>query len=182
MTLRSFPVLSLCNSPCLVPDCSYGVEELLNALARLYDSLLPSLLEGFKVMPKSQSNAEASLDSTLSDIPLGIRMLSKRTVRFGWRLLHYCYLNDQVREHDAQTSTKMFPAKVEDPMIRGDILVQTLKDINREATYSSQVKHGNTFLQALESEFQLMSQIGDIRNKGTQWSSSIKCINNTCYI
>ncbi|CAD6210094.1 unnamed protein product [Miscanthus lutarioriparius] len=147
-------------------EMSYGVEELLNALARLYDSLLPSLLQGFKVMPKSQSNAEASLDRTLSDIPLGIRMLSKRTVRFGWRLLHYCYLNDQVREHDAQTSTKMFPAKVEDPMIRGDILVQTLKAINREATYSSQVNHGNTFLQALESEFQLMSQIGDIRNKG----------------
>ncbi|ONL94671.1 uncharacterized protein [Zea mays] len=147
-------------------EMSYGVEELLNALARLYSSLLPSLLHGFKVMPKSQSNAEASLDSTLSDIPLAIRMLSKRTARFGWRLLHYCYLNDQVREHDAQTSTKMFPAKVEDPMIRGDILVQTLKDINRESTYSSQVNHGNTFLQELESEFQLMSQIGDIRNKG----------------
>lgn len=126
-------------------------------------------------MPKSQGSGEASLDITLSDVALSIRMLSKRTVRFGWRLLHYCYLNDQLREHDIQTSTKMFPAKVEDPMIRGDILVQTLKDINKEATYSSQVNHGNTFLQSLESEFQLMSQIGDIRNKGTQSSSSVKC-------
>ncbi|WVZ55900.1 hypothetical protein U9M48_006501 [Paspalum notatum var. saurae] len=147
-------------------EMSYGVEELPNTLSRLYDSLLPSLLQGFKVMSKSKSNVEASSDSMPSDIALGIRMLSNRTVRFGWRLLHYCYLNDQLREHDVQASTKMFPAKVEDPMIRGDILVQTLKDINREATYSSQVNNGNTFLQALESEFQLMSRIGDIRNKG----------------
>ncbi|KAJ1298311.1 hypothetical protein BS78_01G443000 [Paspalum vaginatum] len=147
-------------------EMSYGVEELPNTLSRLYDSLLPSLLQGFKVMSKSKSNVEASPGSMLSDIALGIRMLSKRTVRFGWRLLHYCYLNDQLREHDVQTSTKMFPAKVEDPMIRGDILVQTLKDINREATYSSHVNNGNTFLQALESEFQLMSRIGDIQNKG----------------
>lgn len=151
---------------CASFEMSYGVDELLNTLSRLYDSLLPSLLQGFKVMSKSQSNVEASTDSMLSDIALGTRMLSKRTVRFGWRLLHYCYLNDQLREHDTQTSTKMFPAKVEDPMIRGDILVQTLKDINREATYSSQVNHRNTFLHALESEFQLMSRIGDIRNKG----------------
>ncbi|CAN6321026.1 unnamed protein product [Urochloa humidicola] len=145
---------------------SYGVEELLNTLSRLYASLLPSLLQGFKVMSKFQSNGEASPDSMLSDTALGIRMLSNRTIRFGWRLLHYCYLNDQLSEHDAQTSSKMFPANVEDPMIRGDILVQTLKDINREATYSSQLNHGNTFLQALESEFQLMSRIDDIRNKG----------------
>ncbi|CAL4929679.1 unnamed protein product [Urochloa decumbens] len=147
-------------------EMSYGVEELLNTLSRLYDSLLPSLLQGFKVMSKSQSNGEASPDSMLSDTALGIRMLSNRTVRFGWRLLHYCYLNDQLRGHDAQTSSKMFPANVEDPMIRGDILVQTLKDINREATYSSQLNRGNTFLQALESEFHLMSRIDDIRNKG----------------
>ncbi|ONL94675.1 Ubiquitin system component Cue protein [Zea mays] len=68
--------------------------------------------------------------------------------------------------NDAIVTLDSFVAKVEDPMIRGDILVQTLKDINRESTYSSQVNHGNTFLQELESEFQLMSQIGDIRNKG----------------
>jgi len=147
-------------------EMSYGVEELLNALSRLYDSLLPSLLQGFKVISKFHSNGEASPDSMLSDTALGIRMLSMRTVRFGWRLLHYCYLNDQLKEHDAQTSTKMFPANVEDPMIRGDILVQTLKDINREATYSSQLNHGDTFLQSLEKEFQLMSQIHNIRNKG----------------
>jgi activating signal cointegrator complex subunit 2 len=103
-----------------------------------------------------------------SDTVLGIRMLSKRTIRFGWKLLHYCYLNDQLKEHEAQTSTKMFPANVEDPMIRGDILVQTLKDINREAACSSQLNLGSTFLQSLESEYQLMGRIDDIRNKGTQ--------------
>uniref|UniRef100_A0A0A9DH47 Uncharacterized protein n=1 Tax=Arundo donax TaxID=35708 RepID=A0A0A9DH47_ARUDO len=146
-------------------EMSYGVEQLPNTLSRLYDSLLPSLLRGFKVMSKSQSNGEASSDNILSDIALGIKMLSKRTVRFGWRLLHYCYLNDQLREHDTQVSTKVFPAKVEDPMIRGDILVQTLTDMNREATNTSQVNHGNTFLQALENEFQIMSRIGNIRNK-----------------
>lgn len=146
--------------------CSFGVEELLNTLARLYDLFLPSLLQGFQFMSRSVSNGETSSDNILSDIVLGIRMLSKRTVRFGWRLLELCYLNDQLKEHDAQASTKMFPAKVEDPMIRGDILVQTLKDINREATYSSQENPGKTFLQALGKEFQLVSRIGNIRNKG----------------
>ncbi|KAL6867642.1 hypothetical protein ACP4OV_015666 [Aristida adscensionis] len=145
-------------------EMSYGVEELLNTLSRLYDALLPSLRQGFKAM--SESNGQMLPDTILNDIALGIKMLSKRAVRFGWRLLHYCYLNDQLSEHDAQASAKMFPAKVEDPMIRGDILVQTLKDINKESTYSSQVNHGNTFLQALETEFHLMSRIGNIRSKG----------------
>ena len=166
--LEILPCSSFCNGAYLLLDRSYGVEELLNTLSRLYDSLLPSLLQGFKVISKSQSNGLASPDSMLSDTALGIRMLSMRTVRFGWRLLHYCYLNDQLKGHDAQTSTKMFPANVEDPIIRGDILVQTLKDINREAYNSSQLNHGNTFLKSLESEFQLMSQIDNIRNKGKQ--------------
>uniref|UniRef100_A0A453IPI2 CUE domain-containing protein n=1 Tax=Aegilops tauschii subsp. strangulata TaxID=200361 RepID=A0A453IPI2_AEGTS len=142
------------------------VEELLNTLASLYDLLLPSLLQGFQVMSSSQSNGETSSESILNDIVLGIRMLSKRAVGFGWRLLEFCYLNDQLKEEDVQASTKMFPAKVEDPMIRGEIIVQILKDINREATYSSKGNPGKTFLQALQKEFQLMSRIGDIWNKG----------------
>ncbi|PNT77956.1 hypothetical protein BRADI_1g70890v3 [Brachypodium distachyon] len=151
---------------CTSFETGYGVEELLNALARLYDLLLPSLLQGFQVISSSQSNREASSDNRLKDIVLGIRMLSKRAVSFGWRLLEFCYLNDQLKEHDVQASTKMFPAKVEDPMIRGEIIVQTLKDINSEATYSSQGNPGKTFMQALQKEFQLMARIGDIRNKG----------------
>ncbi|KAM0860052.1 hypothetical protein ACQ4PT_046777 [Festuca glaucescens] len=144
-----------------------GVEELLNTLARLHDLLLPSLLQGFQVMSSSQSNGETSSDSIVTDIVLGIRMLSKRAVVFGWRLLEFCYLNDQLKEHDIQaSSTKMFPAKVEEPMIRGEIIVQKLKDINKEATYSSQVNPGKTFLQALQKDFQLISRIGDIQNKG----------------
>ncbi|KAF0899210.1 hypothetical protein E2562_015567 [Oryza meyeriana var. granulata] len=150
---------------CTSFETSYGVEELLNALPRLYDSLLPSLLHGFQVMSSSQSDGETTSDSIMSDIVLGIRMLSRRTVSFGWRLLEFCYLNNQLVEHDVQASTKMFPAKVEDPMIRGDIILQTLKDINREATYS-QDHPGKTFLQALEKEFNLMSRIGDIQKKG----------------
>uniref|UniRef100_A0A0E0KA87 CUE domain-containing protein n=1 Tax=Oryza punctata TaxID=4537 RepID=A0A0E0KA87_ORYPU len=150
---------------CTSFETSYGVEELLNTLPRLYDSLLPSLLHGFQVIYSSQSNGETASDSILSDIVLGIRMLSRRTVSFGWRLLEFCYLNGQLVEHDVEASTKMFPAKVEDPMIRGDIIIQTLKDINREATYS-QDHPGKTFLQALEKEFKLMNRIGDIRKKG----------------
>jgi activating signal cointegrator complex subunit 2 len=156
------------NGACVLLGCSHGAEELLNTLSRLHGSLLPSLIQGFKVVSKSQSNGETSPNNILSNVALGIKMLSKRTVRFGWRLLHYCYLNDQLSEHDVQASGKMFPAKVEDPMIRGDILVHTLKDMNREASFSSQVKHGNSFLAALEQEFQLMSRIGSIRNKGMQ--------------
>ncbi|XP_006649591.1 activating signal cointegrator 1 complex subunit 2 [Oryza brachyantha] len=150
---------------CTSFEMSYGVEELLNILPRLYDSLLPSLLHGFQAMSSSQSNCQTTSDSILSDMVLGLRMLSRRTVSFGWRLLEYCYLNDQLLEHDVQACAKMFPAKVEDPMIRGDIIIQTLKDINREATYR-QDHPGKTFLQALEKEFKLMSRIRDIRKKG----------------
>ncbi|XP_047089748.1 activating signal cointegrator 1 complex subunit 2-like [Lolium rigidum] len=151
---------------CTSFEAGDGVEELLNTLARLHDFLLPSLLQGFQVMSSSQSNGETSSDSIVTDIVLGIRMLSKRAVVFGWRLLEFCYLNDQLKEHHIQTSsTKMFPAKVEDPMIRGEIIIQKLKDINAEATYSSQVNPGKTFLQALQKDFQLISRIGDIRNK-----------------
>jgi activating signal cointegrator complex subunit 2 len=156
------------NGAFVVLGCSHGVEELLNTLSRLHDSLLPALLQGLKVISKSQSIGETSPNGIISNVALGIKMLSKRTVKFGWRLLHYCYLNDQIRENDAQASTKMFPAKVEDPMVRGDILVQTLKDINREVSLSSQVNHGNTFLEALELEFQLVSRVSTIQNKGMQ--------------
>uniref|UniRef100_A0ACD5TV22 Uncharacterized protein n=1 Tax=Avena sativa TaxID=4498 RepID=A0ACD5TV22_AVESA len=143
-----------------------GVEELLNTLARLHDSLLPSLLQGFHVMFSSQSNGETSSEITVTDIVLGIRMLSKRAVGFGWRLLEFCYLNDQLKEHDIQASTKLFPAKVEDPIIRAEIIIQKLKDINGEVSYSSQGNPGKTFLQALQKDFQLISRIGDIHNKG----------------
>ena len=127
-------------------------------------------------MSSSQSNGVTSSDSIVTDIVLGIRMLSKRAVGFGWRLLEFCYLNDQLKEHDIQASTKMFPAKVEDPMIRGDIIVQTLKDINGEATYSSQGNPGKTFLQALQKDFQLIRRIGDIRSKGKLSKFSMKCL------
>ena len=123
-------------------------------------------------MSSSQSNGETSSDSIITDIVLGIRMLSKRAVGFGWRLLEFCYLNDQLKEHDIQASTKMFPAKVEDPMIRGDIIVQILKDINGEATYSSQGNPGKTFLQALQKE--LIRRIGDIMNRGKLLKFSMK--------
>jgi len=87
-------------------------------------------------------------------------MVSKRAIGFGWRLLEFCYLNNQLKEQVIQSYVKMILAKFE-----------TLNDINGEATYSSQGNPGKTFLQALEKDFQLISWIGYIWNKGWRWRS-----------
>ncbi|XP_072991765.1 uncharacterized protein [Typha latifolia] len=148
---------------------SYGIEELLNTLARLHDSLLPSLHRGFAVISHvSDSESQNLSGEMLPDIVLSIKLLSKRVLSFGWQLLDYCYLNDQLTEDSLLlATTKMFPAKVDDPVIRGDILVQTFKDMNKEATYTFQENLDNgTFLQNLEKEFGIMRRIVSLRSNG----------------
>lgn len=148
--------------------CSYGNEELLSTLARLHDSLLPSLQQGFKLVSSYVADGKQDLSArSLEDIVLSLKMLSVRVVKFGWKLLDFCYLNDQLTDDSLlQTATKMFPAKVEDPAIRGDILVQTFKEINGEVL-SPFGKYGSgTFLQNLEKDFKILGQIQGLRNTG----------------
>lgn len=139
-------------------ELSSGNEELLKILARVHDLLLPSLVRGFMVI-----NASADADAILS-----LKMLSFRIVKFGWKLLEFCYLSNEILEDSVlATSAKMFPGQVEDPVIRGDILVQTLKEINEEVSYHIQENHVTvSFLQNLEKTYSLLSQITSLRASG----------------
>ncbi|KAJ0982117.1 hypothetical protein J5N97_010372 [Dioscorea zingiberensis] len=139
-------------------ELSSGNEELLSTLARLHDSLLPSLLRGLMVI-----NARADGDAILS-----LKMLSFRIVKFGWKLLEFCYLSNEIIEDDVlKTSAKMFPAQVEDPVIRGDILVQTIKEINEEDSCHIQENHVTlSFLQNLEKNYSILSRISSLRTSG----------------
>ncbi|KAJ4837006.1 hypothetical protein Tsubulata_045183 [Turnera subulata] len=130
-------------------DTSYWNEELLVALARLHDTLVPSLQRGFRVL-------------------LAGGMLSMRVVKFGWKLLDFCYLSDQLFEDylPLPAVTKMFPAKVEDPIIRADILVQTFREINGVLYYTEENENRDTFLQSLDKNHHIMSRLQNLQNAG----------------
>lgn len=148
-------------------EMSCGNEDLLSTLARLHDLLLPSLQQGLTVVSNTRVDGAQSGD-VLSSIVISLKMLSMRIVQFGWKLLDFCYLNNELVEDSLlQTTTKMFPAKVDDPAIRGDILVQTLKEINGEVPYHLQENHNaGTFIQNIEKDYKLLSRIGSLRSKG----------------
>ncbi|WOK92350.1 activating signal cointegrator 1 complex subunit 2 [Canna indica] len=149
-------------------EMSYGNEDLLRTLARLHDSLLPSLQKGFEIVSSAKVDAASAIsNSMLRDTLISLRMLSARIVKFGWKLLNYCYLNDKFIEDSLHPSSKMFPANVEDPVIRGDIIVQMFKEINGEISYNFAENHGNgTFLQKLEKEFKILNHIDNLRSNG----------------
>lgn len=152
--------------------CSSGNEELLCTLARLHDSLLPSLQQGFRFIFTARADGNGTQNlfgGTLSDMALSFKMLSVRIVKFGWKLLDYCYLSGDLFEGNIPllTATKIFPAKVEDPLIRGDILVQTFREISGGLSFDH---HGNqsgeTFLQNVEKNYNILSQVDSLRSIG----------------
>ncbi|OVA10958.1 Ubiquitin system component Cue [Macleaya cordata] len=154
---------------CLV-EMSSGNGELLSTLARLHDSLLPSLQGGFRdIFSAGADRVQNSLSGKLPNIAIGLKMLSMRIVNLGWKLLESCYLSDAVLEESLPlpTSTKMFPAKVDDPGIRGDILVQTFREINGEASHHVwENKNSMTFLQNVEKYYKILSRLEDLRDNG----------------
>ncbi|XP_073105142.1 uncharacterized protein [Elaeis guineensis] len=149
-------------------EMSYGNEELLSTLAKLHDSLLLSIEQGFKLVSSYVADGKQNLSAgLLEDVVLSLKMLSVRVVKFGGKLLDFCYLNDQLTDDSLlQTATKMFPAKVEDPAIRGDILVQTFKEINGEVSNPYGKYRSGTFLQNIEKDFKILGQIQGLRNNG----------------
>ncbi|XVF64177.1 hypothetical protein PTKIN_Ptkin09bG0147100 [Pterospermum kingtungense] len=136
-------------------EMSYGNEELLKTLSRLRDNLLPSLQRGF------QSSTKSVEFTMLTDVAISLKMLSMRIVKFGWKLLDICYLSDEVflDGHPIPTATKMFPAMVEDPFIRADILVQTFREMNGVSL------QGWIFMD--HEQFQYLSRIMMHSTKGT---------------
>ena len=135
---------------------------MLTTLSRLHDNLLPSLQRGFRSSTKSGEFA------ILTDIAISLKMLSMRTVKFGWKLLDLCYLSDEVflDGHTIPTATKMFPATVEDPFIRADILVQTFREINGVSLQGQENEKQDTFLQNVEKNCNMMSKLENLQNTG----------------
>ena len=104
----------------------------------------------------------------LANIAISLKMLSMRTVKFGWKLLDLCYLSDEVflDGHTIPTATKMFPATIEDPFIRADILVQTFREINGVSLQGQENEKQDTFLQNVEKNCNMMSKLENLQNTG----------------
>ncbi|KAJ7958250.1 Activating signal cointegrator 1 complex subunit 2 [Quillaja saponaria] len=142
-------------------EMSYGNEELLGTLVRLHDSLLPSLHQGFRTIFASRE------DGMVSNIVTSLKMLSMRLVKLGWRLLDFCYLSDEIFRDSIPLplATKMFPANVEDPVIRGDILVQTFRELSA-ISHVQENHQKETFLQNVERNFSTLSRVENLCDSG----------------
>ncbi|PKU59472.1 activating signal cointegrator 1 complex subunit 2 [Dendrobium catenatum] len=149
-------------------ETSYGHEELLNTLARLHDSLIPSMLRGFSLFSNTREvDGQKVSGGGIPDIFLSLKMLSTRIVKFGWKLLDFCYLHGEHTDDNLlQSTSKVFPASVEDPSIRGDILVQTLKEINGEAQNHLEYHDLGTFTENIEKNYKIFSQIDSLCSQG----------------
>ncbi|XP_020593204.1 activating signal cointegrator 1 complex subunit 2 [Phalaenopsis equestris] len=148
-------------------ETGHGNDELLNTIARLHDSLIPSMLHGFSLASNDRENNRQESYGEIPNIYLSFKMLSKRIVEFGWMLLDSCYLNGELTDENLLRSTsKVFPASVDNPSLRGDILVQTLKEINGESHY--QVEHHNfgTFNENIEKKYKIFSKINNLCSQG----------------
>ncbi|XP_078441888.1 ubiquitin system component Cue protein [Wolffia australiana] len=151
-------------------EISHGNEELLYVLARLHDSLVPLFQLGFM-----------RLSSLERSVFPGLKLLYLRIAKFGWNLLDTCYLSDDKFGEglDVQMTTKILPVMVEDPMIRGDILVQTLGKVNAEISgYTHDIEGHETFLQRIERKYGLLPRISSLRSKGWIFLDD----NQFCYI
>lgn len=147
-------------------ETSFGNEELLTTLTRLHDSLLPSLQRGVTII---LSATEAEIQEKLSSVSISLKLLLKRIISFGWKLMDCCYLSDEVFEEGSHTlpaGTKMFPANIEDPLIRADILVQILRDINGVSQQSQEIKNKGTFLQNIEKNYKMIDKLKSLQNNG----------------
>ncbi|XP_047334074.1 activating signal cointegrator 1 complex subunit 2 isoform X2 [Impatiens glandulifera] len=143
-------------------ELSYGNEDLLNTLTRLHDVLLPSLQKGFKVL-SSREDVQEKHDAVLS-----LKMLSKRMVDLAWKLLSTCYLSGEVFDgcYNLPAITKMYPANVEDPMVRSDILVQTFREIGEGYPNVEEGQRRGTLLQNIEKHFKITERIQELQSAG----------------
>ncbi|WOG91905.1 hypothetical protein DCAR_0311160 [Daucus carota subsp. sativus] len=147
-------------------ETSYGNEELISTLAQLHDSLLPSLKRGFQLLFASESGRNDISADLRTNVAVSLKMLSIRIVNFGWKLLYLCYLSDDAFDVGLplQSATKIFPAQVEDPLVRAEIIIQTFREVI--AFSVNQDGKGKTFLQHMEENYKLLDRIDLLLNKG----------------
>ncbi|KAK4348610.1 hypothetical protein RND71_031365 [Anisodus tanguticus] len=154
---------------CCPVEMSHGNEEVLTTLARLHDSLLPSLRRGFHIILTSgEKGLTESSTEMHSNVFVSLKMLSTRIVNFGWKLLNLCYLSDEafVESSPLPATMKMFPTNVEDPAIRADIVVQSVRDISGDYSQALGGHSKGTFLQSIDKNHNIMSRIELLRNTG----------------
>ncbi|CAH1454352.1 unnamed protein product [Lactuca virosa] len=150
-------------------ETSFGSDELVKILARLHDSLLPNLQRGFKILFSSKKNGNESISSEmLPKVVISLKMLSSRIVDFCLKLVNLCYLNEELFVESARLpfASKIFPAQVEDPVIRADILVQTFREISEECSIVQEERSVNSLLQSVEKKYQLMDRLQLLVNEG----------------
>ncbi|CAN4122569.1 unnamed protein product [Withania somnifera] len=154
---------------CCPVEMSHGNEEVLTTLARLHDALLPSLWRGFHIILVSgEKGLMESSNEMRSNVFVSLKMLSTRIVNFGWKLLYLCYLSDEafVESSPLPATMKMFPTNVEDPAIRSDILVQSVRDITGDHSQALEGHIKGTFLQTIDKNHDIMGRIELLRNTG----------------
>lgn len=141
---------------------------MINFVAKMHDSLLPLLQQGLQIILATTANgSHTTSSSTSSDVSKCVKILSKRLVDFGWKLIDACYLSDEVfNDNLPPGSVKMFPATVEDPLIRADILVQTFREIAGVPQYDLGNNYRGTYLQNMDKTYQVMDKIDILRSTG----------------
>ncbi|KAL1217200.1 hypothetical protein V5N11_021788 [Cardamine amara subsp. amara] len=141
-------------------ETSYGRDELLCSLVRLHDSLLPSLHRGFQVLFNDGDH------DSLSDISTSLNMLSTRIGSVCWKILDICYLSNDLFNHESliPAVTKMFPSRVEDPMVRADILIQTFREISGVSEQSLESK--NRLLLKIEKNYGIIDRLRSLQSAG----------------
>lgn len=109
------------------------------------------------------------------NVAVSLKMLSMRLSKFGWKLLDSCYLSDRVFEDHLPIPhvTKMFPANVEDPVIRTDILIQIFREINGVLLGAQENQSKVSFLQNIDKNHHIMSKLQSLQNDG-------KCLLRCC--
>ncbi|RVX22622.1 hypothetical protein CK203_012777 [Vitis vinifera] len=120
-------------------EMSYGNEELLHTLARLYNSLLPSIQQGFQILFTAGDVLQKSFGITLSDIAICLKMVSMRIIELGWKVLDLCYLN---------------------------ILIQTIREINGFPEHVQENQPRETFLQNIEKNYKMMRKLESLHDTG----------------
>lgn len=118
----------------------------------------------------------------VSNIAISLKMLSMRIVKFGWKLLDLCYLSEEVFKDNLPipSAAEMFPAKIEDPFIRADILVQTLREINGISVCAQENQNRQTFLQNVEKNFNILSKMENLQNNGKGLHAITVCFTCSC--
>lgn len=128
--------------------------------------MLPSLKRGFQLLFASETGRNEISADLRTNITVSLKMLSIRIVNFGWKLLYFCYLSDDAFDAGLplQSATKIFPAQLEDPLVRAEILIQTFREVG--AFSVDQDGKGKTFLQQMEENHKLLDRIDLLLNKG----------------